>query len=49
MGDYNEQVSWLAGMKPGITFPDLVDPVAFDADNPLTVAGAARALTRVPF
>jgi hypothetical protein len=31
MGDYNKQVSWLAALTPCITFPDLVDPVAFDA------------------
>jgi len=31
MGDYVKQVSWLAAWSPLITFPDLVNPVVFDA------------------
>jgi hypothetical protein len=33
MGDHDKQVSWLAVLSPCTTFPDLVDPVAFDAGH----------------
>jgi hypothetical protein len=33
MGDHGKQVSWLAVLSPCITFPDLVNPVAFDAGH----------------
>jgi hypothetical protein len=50
MGDYDKQVSWLAALTLCITFPDLVDPVAFDAlQTAYSCGGSPGFVTRVPF
>ena len=47
MGDQNKQVSWLVARGPGITFPDLVDPVVFDAGHTTYSCGGSPGVTPV--
>jgi hypothetical protein len=49
MGDYDKQVSWLAGW--GLASPSRISSIQWYSmqRRPLTVAGAARVLTRVPY
>ena len=44
MGDHDKQVSWLAAKSLRITFPDLVDPVAFDAGHTAYSCGGSPGL-----